>query len=402
MLTMPALPLVAFVHLIALSPAAAPTDGLPKLLHAQAAAHNALYREVSAHSPQNFVFAPWALQTAAGMLYAGAHGKTADELRKALLLEPDARAHAAAQAQLTAALALDERSPVVLKQATRLWIDNGFNLIPDYVSAMQKQYGADAAYAALSSHPAQAVTDINQWVATQTANLIPKLLTPEVVTQDTRLVQTAALYFKAPWTQAFVTDPNKRPFHGAHGAQEVEMMRRNAHDTSAWCHFNNNELEAVEIPYKGGTHALLLVVPKGDMKPFEARMDVSLLTSDQPGWDCSGLLLTLPPFHIETPLDVRSTLESLGVRTLFTPAADLAGISKKPLHVSAIVEKAVISVDKNGTEAAAATSTSMAIRSASIRTPPEMVVDRPFVFFIRDTKHHVVLFSGRVTDLPEK
>jgi serpin B len=66
------------------------------------------------------------------------------------------------------------------------------------------------------------------------------------------------------------------------------------------------------------------------------------------------------------------------------------------LSISAVVHKAFISVDEEGTEAAAATGVPMAV-SAPNRYA-ELIVDRPFVFLIRDYKTGAVLFVGRVVN----
>jgi len=78
--------------------------------------------------------------------------------------------------------------------------------------------------------------------------------------------------------------------------------------------------------------------------------------------------------------------------------ADFSGMTTgRDLYISAVIHQAFVSVDESGTEAAAATAVVMALRSASIpREPPEVVVDRPFLFLIRDIESGTILFMGRV------
>ena len=70
-------------------------------------------------------------------------------------------------------------------------------------------------------------TSINGWVARQTANRIPKLLSPADVTEATRLVLVNAIYLKANWAHEFDPEQTKsRPFTTGDGkAIRVPTMR---------------------------------------------------------------------------------------------------------------------------------------------------------------------------------
>ncbi len=87
----------------------------------------------------------------------------------------------------------------------------------------------------------------------------------------------------------------------------------------------------------------------------------------------------------------------MGMRDVFSDGADLSGMAAQPLKLDAVVHKARIVVDEEGTVAAAA-SAAIAPPSAA---PPQLVelrVDRPFIFLIRDVKTGIILFIGHVMD----
>ena len=54
-------------------------------------------------------------------------------------------------------------------------------------------------------------------------------------------------------------------------------------------------------------------------------------------------------------------------------------------------------MDEDGTEAAA--STAVIIVQASL--PPQVTIDRPFIFLVRDIETGAILFLGRVVDPTE-
>ena len=83
----------------------------------------------------------------------------------------------------------------------------------------------------------------------------------------------------------------------------------------------------------------------------------------------------------------------------FSPAdADFSNIAQG-LSIATAMQKANITVDEEGTEAAAATFVAMMAAGAPMgdRPPPRpFVADRPFLFLIRETRTGLILFMGRV------
>jgi serpin B len=72
---------------------------------------------------------------------------------------------------------------------------------------------------------------------------------------------------------------------------------------------------------------------------------------------------------------------------------------QKDLWISAVIHKAFVDVNEEGTEAAAATGTMMMSMAMSYHSQPiNFIVDHPFIFLIRENKSGSILFMGRVTD----
>ena len=81
----------------------------------------------------------------------------------------------------------------------------------------------------------------------------------------------------------------------------------------------------------------------------------------------------------------------------FTASADFTGMggNKGELYLAAVVHKAFVDVNEEGTEAAAATGSVVAVRSAGPAVPV-FRADQPFAFLIRDRQSGAVLFLGRL------
>jgi serpin B len=116
--------------------------------------------------------------------------------------------------------------------------------------------------------------------------------------------------------------------------------------------------------------------------------------------------IQLPKFKIECSTDLNAPLKAMGMKLAFDDRnANFTGMaeSRDDLFISKVVHKAVIDVNEQGTEAAAATAIIMAVRSAApIRTMPfvpSIVADHPFLFLIRNTQTGAILFMGQFTNV---
>ena len=108
------------------------------------------------------------------------------------------------------------------------------------------------------------------------------------------------------------------------------------------------------------------------------------------------VIVDLPKFKLEqTWKNLKAILKLIGITTLFN--GGLEGIADGPLVVSDVIQKALIEVDENGSEAAAASAISMSFRSMPM-DPIHFNADHPFIFSLRDTQTGLLLFLGRVGD----
>jgi len=107
--------------------------------------------------------------------------------------------------------------------------------------------------------------------------------------------------------------------------------------------------------------------------------------------------IKLPKFKLEQSLSLSDHFQKLGMTDMFSEnAADFSRLSaNNGLFVRAVLQKAFLEVNEEGSEAAAATGVVIVERSMPM-PPPVFNCDQPFMFFIKDKKTDMVLFSGRV------
>ena len=237
---------------------------------------------------------------------------------------------------------------------------------------------------------------INGWVADQTNDRITELLPQGIIDTLTRLVLTNAVYFKASWVFPFPKENTADgPFHLLDGST-VQTPMMNFDKRTMYGEVDG--VQAVELPYAGFQYSAYVVVPaEGEFEEFERTLDAEAVEAILDGLRDAQVKLTMPKFEFESSFNLNETLAALGMPSAFNPSeADFSGMDgTRELYISDVVHKAFVSVDEEGTEAAAATGVVM---NTSLPPPAELVVDRPFLFLIRHNQTGAILFVGRVLD----
>ncbi len=143
---------------------------------------------------------------------------------------------------------------------------------------------------------------------------------------------------------------------------------------------------------------MLLLPDSGAFEQFDGSLSRDRVGSALKALQPERVALTLPKFTYESSFKLAKTLSDMGMPNAVSPGkADFSGMDgSRELFVSDVIHKAIVVVDERGTEAAAATAAVVGVTSAPAAQPVKLIVDRPFVFLIRDVKTGALLFVGRV------
>ena len=348
----------------------------------------------------NVVFSPASVSVALSMTYAGARGTTDQEMARVLRFLPQAQQHAAMN-EVEAALADRgagamgaDGGPFRLRLVNTVWSQTGAHLETPFLDTLAEHYGAGVNLLDFATMPEPARQTINGWVSDQTEKKIEDLIPQGVITRDTRLVLTNAIYFNGAWKVPFAGRTGDAPWNKSDGTTStVQMMRTEASLPAAVL----PGLHAVALPYADERLSLLVVVPDaGKFAEVEAGFDGAALAGVVAALKVQTVSLGLPRFKFEAGVSLKQALMAMGMQTAFGAGADLSGIDgTRSLVIQDVIHKAFIAVAEKGTEAAAATAVVVG-RTSAPQVELRLTVDRPFLFFLRDEPTGAILFMGRV------
>ncbi|HVN52543.1 MAG TPA: serpin family protein, partial [Acidimicrobiales bacterium] len=345
-----------------------------------------LYRSL-ARRDTNFVFSPYAVSLALAEVAAGAKGITALELAGAQHQAPgqDLPSGLNTLAQQIATRAGDRQNDVRQGQISiqlpvSLWGQLDTRVEQPFLDDLARWYGTGIRLVDFRSDPSTARTQVNRWMAQQSASEFDSVVPPGQVTQATRLLMTAGAFLAAPWDQRFDASRTRQTTFHLRDGSTTDVTTMSIASPEGLLYGRGAGWQAVMVPYLGRQLAMVLVVPdEGRFGSVERDMDGPELQAVLDAMHPAPLELDMPRFQFSTRVTLDPLLRAQGLTTLFDPArARLPGITgDEALWVSQFDEEAFISADEEGMEASAPT----AVRAA----PPmpasavALSIDRPFL-----------------------
>lgn len=365
--------------------------------------HRAL---VASGAGSNLLTSPLSVASSLAMTHAGADGATLAELSGVLRLAGPQREAQESFRHLGHLLreAAPSNGPVALNVAQRLFGARATTFDKGFLNLMVMVYRSPLERLDFGK-PVPSAARINAWVASETKGRIRDLISPSLISADTRLVLVNALHFKAPWNDPFAPGSARpEPFHVGPGKPvRVPMLSQKTR-----CGLKDmGGYQVVSIPYAGGRFDYVALVP--DAVDGLARMEAGLGSGLWPALrdlPQREVELHLPKLRLEPPpVRLGAALRSMGLRGAFNEPPGSANFGRmvrppEPMPwLSEVVHKTFLELDESGTEAAAATGSIMVATSAPApgAVPKVVRVDRPFLFLVREKVSGVVLFLGRVT-----
>jgi serpin B len=362
----------------------------------------------------NLFFSPYSISTALAMAHAGARNQTESQMAEVLHFPVSVNQNVEQSSKLLLErqqFATEfgkifnnlnkrgQKGAYKLTVANALWGQKDYGFLKEFMELIESSYDGRLNEVDFVRAAENARQRINKWVAKKTNDKIKNLISQGVLNSMTRLVLTNAIYFKGNWEKQFKEDRTKdAPFTLADGQKiDVAMMNQKAE----FGYMETDTFQALELPYVDEELSMVILLPKkfDELDEFEKTFTPDNFAQWQTKIHKREVVVFVPKFKMMSQFSLASVLKSMGMKDAFSSDADFSGINgKKDLFISAVIHKAYVEVNEEGTEATAATGVVMRLTSVGPARIPVFRADHPFLFMIRDNISGSILFIGRVAN----
>lgn len=344
-------------------------------------------------SGKNIMFSPTSLNFALGMIAEGAEGDT-KEILDDYLGTNDFAAYAKEYLDKIKAYNTEDESygyQSKVKIADAVWVDKGLTLQEKFKNMVSDSFGAEVE--AVDFSAVEKTCDvINSWCDKNTEGLIPKIITPDLINDNTGLCLTNSLYFESGW--------NGEPWNVSDTEESFGKKEKTKYMTCTGDrYYENDKATAFGRDYANGL-SFIGILPNDEGDFTLEDLDIGGLLKSNPEYD--EVDCKMPKLNFETSTVLNDMLSSLGLDNLFSSNADFSGIADQNVKVDTILQKTKLELDENGTKAAAVTAVTMECMSAAVENEPiikTVELTRPFAFLIYDRSNDEILFIGKVTSI---
>ncbi|KAL4434970.1 hypothetical protein ABPG74_017726 [Tetrahymena malaccensis] len=356
-----------------------------------------LFKELPTNA--NLIFSPASIYLALAMAGLGSNNQTLQEFKNVLGFENPQQF--AKEVSNATKLLLTKSEGIQTRIANKIY--SGLpNLKADYQTMMKDNFNSPVEQVNFKTEYEQVRLTINKWVEEVTNDKIKDLLHSGTLTPATVMVLVNAIYFKGNWDEQFPKhNTYKSEFNvSANSTVQVDYMSIE----KKYPYFEDDSCQYVQIPYKGKEYMMEVVLPKESvaLSQVEGTFNQEALQNLRQNANETKINLSLPKFKIEDPSanSLKFILTKLGLTHCFKSDADFTNmVDSKDILIDDVVHKAMIEVNEEGAEAAAATAVIM--RCFMMEFNPEVRCTRPFLYTISHKPTGTILFMGRVNNPAE-
>ncbi|UCC97649.1 MAG: serpin family protein [Phycisphaerales bacterium] len=361
----------------------------------------------------NLFFSPYSVSTALAMTHAGARGRTASQMAQVLHFPTEAndtsevapvvldrRQFASAFGEIIKDLNnRGQKGGYTLTVANALWGQKEYGFLREFLELIDSSYGGRLNEVDFIGAAEASRKTINAWVEKQTKEKIRNLIPRGLLDSMTRLVLTNAIYFKGNWARQFKEDQTEDAAFILADGRKIETAMMN--QTAEFGYMETETLQGLELPYVDRELSMIILLPRESdgLGELEEALNQENLSQWLTRLYRREVVVSVPKFKATSQFSLASVLASMGMKDAFTSEADFSGINgRRDLFISAVIHKAYVDVNEEGTEAAAATGVTMKLTSIGPSRTPVFRADHPFLFLIRDNRSGSILFIGRVAN----
>uniref|UniRef100_UPI00358E7D9D heparin cofactor 2 n=1 Tax=Myxine glutinosa TaxID=7769 RepID=UPI00358E7D9D len=361
-----------------------------------------LYRSVcsSLRNDENVLLSPLGISSMMGLVALGAKGETHRQIFEVMGFQD--LVNASSNYNSTTVHYLFRRLirrlfhhdfGFVLKTASGAFVQQGWPMTPAFKVNAVHYYVADVHTEDFTDPDTS--KRISRWV-----NRVSKGRLQDAIQRldpHTILLLLNCVYFKGQWEMQFPKKNTALQIFWLNKKSTIEVPMMQVKGAFPATTDNRLACEVVQLPFHGDV-SMFIAVPhelSTGLADLEKRLSSTVLERWLKEMSNISRQVVIPKFHVHKKYNLEKHLHELGIKDLFEQPANLLGISSNPeLRVDTILHQGSITVDEEGSAAAALTS----VGFTPLTTQERFLADRPFLFAIYDHPTMSLLFVGRVTN----
>ena len=349
------------------------------------------------------ILSPISITYALGMLNNGAAGETQQEINKVLGFAQTGAAGINEFCYKMLQRAANTEDPLVLI-ANNIYMNKGFELLPEFVSKAKTFYNADAE--TRDFHDGKTRDAINQWGSDHTKGMIKEVLKKDEFNPDFVSYLLNAIYFKGTWTYKFDKNMTVDEVFGHAGDTEELTYRPMMHQQALFGYAETDDYQALRLPYgktsdnqsnvNDCSFVMTVLLPKLQTNALPEVPTTDVWQQIQQQMSITDVDVKLPRFESDTDIDLIPIMKKLGMNKAFSGAAEFPYFCDVNTYIALMKQVAKIKLDEEGTEAAAVTVIGMD-KSAPAYDNAVFHADHPFIYVISEQRTGAIFFIGQYT-----
>lgn len=355
---------------------------------------------------QNIMLSPWGIQQCFGMLTGWAPKLHSAQLNAVLGLYSQDR-HDLRNARLAL-----QKTQAEFNSFNAVLFDRQYTLKQPFIQDVNYFFGGKM-YRLDLTRKKECAMVLNGIIKRESRNMFDNVFAPQDFANDPMMILLNVLYFKANWFNSFEEHLTKKErfmtlaasnFEAIHHSR-VDMMN----DEKYVPYYNDGTIHGIILDYADDRFKMLVLTTvkmPSSLKTVTGNLArKGLQHFIRNSSDHNKTIIKLPKLKLESRLDLKSLLSSVGLTSIFDPRGSLRMIQNSDaVYIDSARQVVKLSLDETGTEVAAVTIAlpkAAAIRPQAVKYN-KFYADHPFVLVLFDSQTQAILLTAAIVHPEEK
>ena len=355
---------------------------------------------------QNIMLSPWGIQQCFGMLTGWAPKLHSDQLNNVLALNIQDR-HDLRNARLAL-----QKTQAEFNSFNAVLFDRQYTLKQPFIQDVNYFFGGKMYRLDLTRQKECAMV-LNGIIKRESRNMFDSVFAPQDFANDPMMILLNVLYFKANWFNSFEEHLTKKERFMTPAASNFEAIHHSRvdmmNDEKYVPYYNDGTIHGIILDYADDRFKMLVLTTvkmPSSLKTVTGNLArKGLQHFIRNSSDHNKTIIKLPKLKLESRLDLKSLLSSVGLTSIFDPRGSLRMIQNSDaVYIDGARQVVKLSLDETGTEVAAVTIAlpkAAAIRPQAVKYN-KFYADHPFVLVLFDSQTQAILLTAAIVHPEEK